>query len=261
MFPDALAARVLGKLAGASGNVPCTDGTRDGTMAYLKSNGVDKAVVLNIATNERQQRNVNDFAISLAADPDIIPFGSVYPLGASFEDELYRLHAAGIKGIKLHPEYQDFEVNDKRVFKVYEICGALGLIISFHAGYDNAYLHRMNCPPRGSREIAESFPNNKFVFAHMGGDGVFEDVYEYLAGTACQFDTGFIGKKGIACKALMSRIIKKHGAEKILFATDTPWMSVRESVDVVDSLDITAAEKDLIFDTNARELLAGVNAR
>jgi predicted TIM-barrel fold metal-dependent hydrolase len=258
IYPDKLAGGVIQKLVAAAGIADvttATDGTKTDTLRYFKENGADKFVVLNIATREKQHKNVNDFAIELDKEPSIISFGSVYPTGDTFEAELLRLKAAGIKGIKLHPEYQDFEIDDRRAFRVYEMCRDLDLIISFHAGYDLAYMNRLNCPAEKAREVADNFPHNKFVFAHFGGYMIFDEVLEFLAGTNVYFDTAFVSLRDKEYIPVLNKIIKKHGAEKLLFGSDTPWMRVQNSIDLIDALDLTSDEKDLIFDKNARNLL------
>ncbi|MDR1939549.1 MAG: amidohydrolase family protein [Clostridiales bacterium] len=258
IYPDALAAGVLQKLGAAAGEVvvePSTDGTKAGTVEYFRQNGVDRFVVLNIATREKQHKNVNDFAIALSAEPDIISFGSVYPTGDNFEPELLRLKAAGIKGIKLHPEYQDFEIDDERAFRVYDMCRSLGLMISFHSGYDLAYMHRLNCPPDKVKKVIRLFPNCTFIFAHFGGYRVFDGVLESFAGENCFIDTSFVSLFDREYLPVLNKIIKKHGAERMLFGSDTPWMHVKKSIELIDSLDLTDGEKDKIFDKNARALL------
>ncbi|MDR3262852.1 MAG: amidohydrolase family protein [Clostridiales bacterium] len=258
IYPDSLAGGVIEKLAAAAGIdgvKPATDGTKVCTVKYFKDNNVDKYVILNIATREKQHKNVNDFAIALNGEPDIISFGSVYPTGDTFEPELIRLKQAGIKGIKLHPEYQDFEINDKRAFRVYDMCRELDLMISFHAGYDLAYMHRLNCPPDKAREVVKNFPHNTFIFAHFGGYMVFDGVLEYLAGEHCYIDTSFVSASEKAHIGVINKIIKKHGAEKFLFGSDTPWMHVKKSAEFIDMLDLTDGEKEMIFDTNAKRLL------
>ena len=63
-------------------------------------------------------------------------FGSVHPSHPDALKELERIHALGIKGIKFHPDYQYFFVDEERMFPIYEKCGKLGLIVVFHAGWD-----------------------------------------------------------------------------------------------------------------------------
>ena len=119
-FPDKIAKQTIEKLSFVSGGlIPQTDGTRDSLLHLMDTDKVEKSVVLSIATNEKQQKNVNDFAISLKSDR-LIPFGSVYPFSENWEEELEKLKAHGVKGIKLHPDYQQFFVDDERLFPIYK---------------------------------------------------------------------------------------------------------------------------------------------
>lgn len=136
-FPDPLAKKAMPMLALRSGNpCPAFDGTASGLRESVISGGADRAAVLNIATNAHQQTKVNDFAISLLGDDVLIPFGSVHFESPDALSELDRLHDAGIKGIKLHPDYQGFFADDERMFPIYEKIGSLGMITVFHAGVD-----------------------------------------------------------------------------------------------------------------------------
>ena len=119
VFPDVLAQKTIPLLAQRAGLSPYTDGTVDGTFAKMQASGVDKAVLQNIATNPRQMVKVNDFAISCLGREEFIPFGSIHP-EADFEPELDRLKEAGIRGIKLHPDYQDFFIDGPGMQRVYE---------------------------------------------------------------------------------------------------------------------------------------------
>ncbi len=132
-FPDKLAPRVIPKLSEAAGIEPQTDGTINDTLEKMKEWGVDRAVILNIATAPTQQNTIN----SVAAENNHLPlytFGSVHPDGEDKISELKRIKELGLYGIKMHPEYQQFYVDDEKALPIYEECSALGLPIVFHAG-------------------------------------------------------------------------------------------------------------------------------
>ena len=122
VFLDKLAPRAVQSLAERAHIVPHTDGTLRDTQRVMREGGVDRFVCLNIAVAPRTEAHVNDFAISLLSVPEAIPFGSVHPDSPHALDELRRLHEAGVRGVKFHNEYQDFYVDDKRAFPLYERC-------------------------------------------------------------------------------------------------------------------------------------------
>ena len=108
-FPEKIAVRAIQKLAhDAGGLTPQTDGTLGSLKAQMDRDGVDISVVHSIATNPKQQTNVNNFAMEIDRDPAFVAFGSVHPDAPDALSELERIKAAGLKGVKLHPEYQQF---------------------------------------------------------------------------------------------------------------------------------------------------------
>ena len=133
-FPDGLAQRAVDKLSAVSGGLaPQTDGTLESLKARMDEDGVDISVVLSIATNPKQMHNVNDFAARIDQDPRIVAFGSVHPEAPDALEELERIADMGLKGVKLHPEYQNFYVDEERMKPIYRKISELGLVTLFHA--------------------------------------------------------------------------------------------------------------------------------
>ena len=140
MFPEALAKKTLPKLAHISGrggqDAPYfTDGTLPGTLRRLDEWGVDRAVTLHIATSVHAMHKVNDFAAAVKSER-LYSFGSVHPDAPDALEELDRIQALGLDGVKFHPDYQDFFVDDDKMAPIYEKIQSLGLPVTFHAGWD-----------------------------------------------------------------------------------------------------------------------------
>lgn len=251
-FPDKIAGNAVNKLHQLSGGLKYyTDGTKNGLLNSMKECNVNKAVVLNIATNAHQQRSVNDFAISINGD-SLISFGSVFPDSKDAFDELDRLKSAGIKGIKLHPDYQGFEIDNEKYKPLYKKISKLNFITVFHAGFDYGYPPPYKASPKKSAKALTWF-DSPVVLAHMGGLNMNEDVLSYLAGSDVYFDTAF-------CYSSMPRyyaekIIQKHGADKILFGTDSPWRTADIEMQFIDNIGLSENEKELILYKNAKKLL------
>ena len=129
IFPEKIAEKTIEKLSFVSGGlIPQTNGTLNSIKLLMGKDGVDKSVVLSIATNKKQQPAVNDYIKSCESE-DIIPFGSVFPHAENALEELERIKEMGLKGIKLHPEYQNFELDDPEMLKLYDYALSKGLII------------------------------------------------------------------------------------------------------------------------------------
>lgn len=255
-FPKSIAFRVIRQLETRINTVACGTGDLEGLLEGMKRNGIDRSVFLQIATTEKQQNSVNDFAHTAGLDHPqrIIPFGSVYPKSDTAVSELQRLKSLGFKGIKLHPEYQEFQVNDETVFPVYEYCQSNDLIIVFHAGIDPAYMTRCNATPEALAQVAKLFPKLKIVCAHMGGMGLWPEVVQHLCGLEnIWFDTACVGRL-ITDEEFMN-IYRNHDSGKILFATDYPWSDGKIESDFIDKLSLTSTELEKIYFKNAIELL------
>lgn len=253
-FPDALAAKALPLLSKCSGGVkPNYDATIGGLESYLAKNNIDYAVVLNIATNPHQEKKVNDFAISLLEKKNIIPFGSVHPDSPNALSELERLAKAGIRGIKLHPDYQHFFVDDDKMFPIYQKIAELGFITVFHAGVDIGYPNPVHCTPERLLRVLDLFGDAPVVAAHFGGWLLWDSVLEALCGTKVYLDTAF--SSGKMPPDYAKELIKAHGADKVLLGSDMPWSDTLDEVRFVQSLDLSPEDEEKILSNNAKRLL------
>ncbi len=251
-FPDKLAARAIKELADRSLLPPHFDGTLSGLKARINQAGVGAAVVCHIATNVKQVTSVNDFAIFCQGD-GIFSFGSIHPCFENYKAEIDRLSSAGIKGLKFHPDYQKYFVDDESVYPIYEYAAGKGLILLFHTGFDIGLRGVIKCTPDRLVNVADAFKGAKLVAAHMGGmyyEGLTE---EYLIGKDIYFDTSAV--MHLIPKEQSLRMIRSHGADKILFATDLPWFSPEDTIRHIESLGLTEDEKELIYHKNAEKLL------
>ena len=255
VFPEKIVEKALSVLSETGGNlILYSDGTINGLIDNMNSDKVEKSVILSIATNEKQMKNVNDFAISLNNyDNKIISFGSVHPLAENAVEELYRIKESGLKGVKFHPEYQDFFVDDPKMAKIYEAINKLDLITVFHAGMDDAFSEPVKASPERFKNMLSDF-KTPVVLAHMGGYIMWSDVEKHLIGIdKLYFDTSFCFSR--IPLPLMERIVTNHGTDKILFGSDMPWSLPKMEKRLIDALYLTDNEKENIFYKNAEQLL------
>ena len=251
-FPDKIAEKAIEKLSFVSGGLtPYTDGTVSGLSSLMEKSGVDKSVVLSIATNSHQQKAVNDFAASINSE-NIIAFGSVYPYSDDALEELERIKELGLKGIKLHPDYQGFNVDDIKLKPIYKKIGELSLITVFHAGNDYGYAPPYGATPEKLERALDWF-SSPVVAAHWGGVGCGEGVLKHLVGKNVYFDTSYA--YGTQPKYYFEKILEKHGADKLLFGTDTPWHNADMEKRLLASLNIKSDDMEKITHKNAEKLL------
>lgn len=251
-FPDALAERAVKKLSETAKIPSYTDGTVTDTLRKMKQWKVDKGVFLNIATKPSQQRTINDRCLSMN-DPRIIPFGSVHIDSEDRLEELERVKKLGMKGIKLHPDYQGFFFDDPRAYPVYERCADLGLIVVIHAGSDPVSPGVIHADPQAIARVLDRFPRLILVAAHFGGTDCWGDVLRHLVGKQVYLDTALSAGNIPADTA--RQIIRAHGAHRILFGSDCPWHSSAMDAEFIRSLGLSEQEEEQIFYQNACALL------
>ncbi|MDD7648017.1 amidohydrolase family protein [Cloacibacillus porcorum] len=230
---------------------PATVGSLIRTMDEC---GVDKSVVLNIVTKETQHEHVLSFAKEIDSER-LISFGSVMPGSEYALEYVWKISDEGLKGIKLHPPLQRADVDDKRLFPVYDLARALNLVVVFHAGWDATYRDEMRASVEMTINVVKNFPGLKLVAAHMGGLRLARDVFDHLAGKYdLYFDTAYAADPWLD-KDMFRDIIRRHGAERILFGSDYPWHLPSMEIGLINSLDIGEEEKKMILGENAARLL------
>ncbi len=252
-FPEKIAEKAISKLSFVSGGLePYTDGTMRGLKKSMQVSSVDVSVVMNIATNAAQQKNVNDFAAFVNNGEDIFAFGSVFPDSADALCELERIKDMGLLGVKLHPDYQGFFVDDEKMKPIYKKISQLGLVVLFHAGFDYGFAPPYGATPdRMARAL--SWLNCPVIAAHWGGLGCCEGVLEHLCGKDIYFDTSF--GYGALPKYYAQKIIEKHGTERMLFGTDTPWHTPKMEMRLLESLSLSQNDMENITYKTAKKLL------
>lgn len=268
-FPEKIAKSAIKKLSVSGDTKNYTDGTADCLLFSMKESNIDYSVILPVATNPSQCTTINSVAANVNDTySSLISFGGIHP-DSNYKEVLNNIHSAGIKGIKLHPVCQNVDFDDIRIKRIIEYAESLNLITVAHAGYDISFPEMDNAIPEKIINVIHDIHPKKLVLAHMGGWGCYYNVLDILASENVYFDTSFsitpiINAENTAfsphnCKQLTSEmfvsLIRKHGAEKILFGSDSPWSSQKESLDLLMSCGLSDEELSLIKSTNACRLL------
>lgn len=248
-FPDALAGKALPKLAEVSGCIYHGSGTYASLCEKERAAGADGFLILHIATKPEQTEPVNRFAASCRRE-NILCFGSVYPTAENAAAALDSIKALGLDGVKLHPDYQNFFVDDPAVFPVYARAAELGLPITFHAGRDPYSPDVVHCTPQMLAEVSDRFPTLKIIAAHMGGMEMDGDVERCLVGREnVWLDTAFATR--FLSPARCCALIRAHGVERVLFATDFPWSTIEAERTLLEQSGLSADELEQICHKNA----------
>lgn len=262
IFPDKIAVQTVEKLKSylCEAGEECAAYT-NGTLASLKESmkeaGVDKSVILPVVTNPKQFESINRFSAEKDSEDGIIAFGGIHPDNENPEEKLDYIKALGLKGIKLHPDYQGTYVNDEKYIRIIRHAEKIGLITLIHAGYDVLSPDNIHCTPDRALDMlskVDATENNRIVLAHLGGHKGAEESFEKLCGRNVWLDTSYVLNK--IEPSLLINMFEKHGYDKILFASDSPWGDQKSFVEALKNLDISEENKEKIFFRNANHLFA-----
>ena len=254
-FNDKIAEKAIARLQAVAKMPVYSDGRINAVDEVIKSGEIDKAVLLPVATKPTQQKIINDWAAEVKENyPDIIPFGSVHPDAEDVFEELERVKSLGLHGVKFHPDYQDFFIDEERLFPIYEKCAELSLPVIFHAGWDPLSPDLVHAVPKASATVHKKVPEMTMILAHLGGYRLWDEVEEYLVGLDNVYlDTAVIA--GAIEPAQFERICRNHGTDKILFATDFPWHKASMERELIESTSLSDEDKKKILGENAEKLL------
>lgn len=255
IFPDKIAAGSIAHLEKASQITAATDGTLTGLLNSMKKNDVDVSVILPVVTKPSQFETINHFAaeVNRKYEGKLISFGGIHPDCEDYRAELKIIKELGLPGIKLHPDYQKVMIDDLRYMNIIEYADSLGLMIMVHAGIDIGLPDPVHCPPDRARKVLDTIKPERMILAHYGGWKQWEAVYELLAGQKVYFDTSFTFD--YIEQDMFLKILEKHGHEKILFATDSPWSDAGKAVEVLRSMPVSQNVIEDILSNNAKKML------
>jgi predicted TIM-barrel fold metal-dependent hydrolase len=251
-FPDALAEQTVPRLCARAGISPALDGKLASLLQSMERTGIEAAVVLTIATKPSQFESILSWCTSIASDR-IYPFASVHPEDPQAVEKIGRVRDAGLRGIKLHPYYQDFVFDEPRMFPLYRKTAECGLILLAHTGFDLDYPHYRIADAARIMKVVREVPQLKLVTSHIGGWQDWENVEKHLLGhpvfMEVSYSFPFIGRERAR------RFLLSHPPEYILFGSDSPWADQRATIEDLLELDLGAQRNERICYHNAARLL------
>lgn len=259
IFPDKIASATISALSKNAGIKAHSTGDYAGLVSQMEKSGIDIAVNLPVVTKASQFDSITDFSYQInqksTTTHRIISFAGIHPDSVDYESELEKIKSLGFLGIKIHPDYQGTFFDDKKYIKILSYAKKLDLITVTHAGVDGAFIgQEIKCTPYRVLRLLDALGGyEKLVLAHMGGNELFDDVANNLAGENVYFDTAYV--LPYYSKEMFETILEKHGADKILFATDSPWQDLSCHVNRLLSYGLDEKTQNKIFYENAKGLL------
>lgn len=277
-FPEVLAGRAIAKLAGNARALNYLNGTAEELCESMREAGVDYSLLLPVVTRPDQQEEINRIAGEVNArtrETGLLSFGGIHPENEDYRGILRRIAKEGVRGIKLHPVFQKVYMDDVRYLRIIECAWENGLIVLTHAGYDIGYpgfAYSSVSRIASALDVLErscAGRMGKFVLAHMGGWDSWQEVEECIVGREVLLDTSFSllpiqpapgtvrspEENPPLSREAFLRMVRRHGADRILFGTDSPWGGQKETLKAVRESGLTAEELSAILGGNGAKLL------
>lgn len=249
IFPEKIAEKAVEGIGGFYDLNMSYDGKLSTLLKIGDKAGVDKFVVQSVATTAAQVTAINNFIVeSVSKHPDrLIGFATIHPDFDDIPGEIDRAICMGLKGVKIHPDFQHFEIDCEKAYKIYEcIEGRLPILV--HTG---DYRYEWSRPERMARVI-DDFPKLDVIGAHFGGWSVWEHAAEVLSKKRIWVDTSSSLYALSPEKA--AELIKAYGVDRVLFGTDFPMWNASDELKMFARIPLTEEEKQQILHKNAEKL-------
>ena len=259
IFPDAIAQKATDSIDIFYGmsNSGVIDGcafvgTTENLIKQSDETGVERCVVTSVATTPHHAQSINTYiACEVQKHPDrFIGLGSLHPDSETLEEDAEHLTELGLHGVKLHPDIQNFKVDDPKVIRIFELCKQKNLPVLLHTG-DSRY---DNSNPERVEKILKMFPSLTIIGAHFGGWSVWEDAYPVLS----QYENFYVDTCSsfyALPKETTKKIIDAYGTDKVIFGTDYPMWKQQEDLEYLFDLGLTDSELRTILYNNILKVL------
>ena len=251
IYPDKIASRAVEGI-GKFYDLPMYYDGKYSTLVEAGGRiGVKHFIVFSVATTPKQVHSINQYIADAVKDSDglLTGLGALHPDSEDVAGDIAEILSLGLKGVKMHPDFQEFQIDDEKCYKIYEACQKNNLPVLLHTGdsrYDFSNPQRM-------KKVLDDFPELTVIGAHFGGWSRWQEAVETLSGyknfyvdTSSSFDW---------LTADESReMIRRYGADHILFGTDFPMWNHETELKRFMDMKLSEEENELILYKNAVRL-------
>lgn len=220
------------------------DGTVSGLEADMAASGVSVSCCLGIANEARHVDSVNRFVAGLTSDTRF-GFGTVH-VDLSVEENMASLRRHGVRAVKIHPLFQGFALDDPRLWSIFEAFGDEIAVIT-HVGEGGSPEANRLSSPKMIADIARQFPALRLMACHFGGYKILDDAEEMLNGADVVLETSWPPSLSTLRPERVRDLIRRHGAERVVFGSDWPMTSPAEEIKAIDSLGLSDDETKLVL--------------
>lgn len=255
VYPDAIALKAAESIAEFYDIPVCMDGTLARLFARGDAAGISRFLVHSVALTPQRVNSINDYLMQTAAahPARLVGFGTHHPHHPQVRSELERLQAGGLRGVKLHPDFQKFELDSPKALTLFEHMADLGLPLLCHVG-DSRYPYSQ---PQRLATVMDRVPGLKVIGAHLGGWSVWEEGWRHLAGRPNLWVDTCSSLYALSPEGAVE-IIRHYGADRVFFASDYPMWDPAKELERFRALPLTPEEQENILHRNFEAFLQGL---
>jgi predicted TIM-barrel fold metal-dependent hydrolase len=250
-FPDELAPRAVSRIEGLAGVRAVLDGTVSSLLRSMDAAGIEHSVVLSIATKPSQFESILAWSRKVEC-PRILCLLSVHPADPDAAEHVRICAEEGFKGLKFHPYYQDFDLDDPLMDPIYAAMEERGLICVSHTGYDHAFPFVRRAEPLRILRVLKRFPRLAFVATHLGAWKDWELAVQHLPGAPVWIDTAY--SLEFLPPQDARTLLQSFPPERLLFGSDSPWAGQERSLALLKGLGLDSSRQEGMMGDNARVL-------
>jgi predicted TIM-barrel fold metal-dependent hydrolase len=251
-FPDNVAEKAIPLLEEEGKIKAKLDGKISSLLSSMDKYGIEKSVICSIATKISQYNSILKWSKEIRTER-IIPFPSFHPDDPLVFERIEEIKREGFKGIKLHPYYQKFIVDEEKMMKIYEKICKENLILVLHTGFDFAFERIRIADPEKIMNVKKTFHKLNLITTHLGAWEDWDNVEKFMIGKEIYMEISF--SLEFLEKEKARRMILSHPSDYILFGTDSPWTDQGETLKLFKELKLPSQIEEKILYLNAQKLL------
>jgi hypothetical protein len=255
IYPDGIAPKAAQSIAAFYGMPVSGDGRLQTLLSRGQEAGISRHLVHSVGVTADRVPSVNDYLMrTVAAHPTrLVGFGTLHPDVPDVRAELARIRAGGLRGVKVHPDFQRFLLDSDSAVAMFAALAEAGMPALVHTGDTrHPYSH-----PARMANVLRAVPGLKVICAHLGGWSVWDEGWKQLAAQPGVWVDTSSSLYTLAPERAVA-IIRRYGADRVLFGTDYPMWDPVEERARFDALPLTQAERERIAHVNFEHFLKGM---
>lgn len=252
IYPEKIAAKAVNGIKSFYNVNMGYDGRYSALIDNGKQNGIKHYIIFSVATTPHQVHSINTFISKCVEESDglMTGLGTLHPDSDDIERDIAQIKNLGLKGVKLHPDFQRFKADDPKCDMIYELCeGTLPILI--HTGdvrYDYSNPNRI-------KPVLKRHPNLTVIGAHFGGWSCWEQAAKEL----CDFDNFHVDCSSTfnwLSPKQCAELVKAYGSDKVIFGSDFPMWEYHDEISSFFEMNLTDDENRKILYENAMKLFS-----